>query len=218
MAMFQDESSTVVAAASKSRILVVDDDEVTRIYLQHVLEKHEYDVTMAAGFEAVKAAMGSDRFALVLMDVVFVDCDYDGFEILDYVRSVNSDCGVVIMTSYPGTDSAVHALRIKASDYLTKPVKQHDLIATVRKVLSESVQLPPPETHLSSDHKLFLSSREMDVLKMLYKGLSYAEIAGLLGCGAATARTYGKRVYKKLGVNSRSEAVYEALQLKLIKR
>ncbi|OIO73489.1 MAG: hypothetical protein AUJ57_04230 [Zetaproteobacteria bacterium CG1_02_53_45] len=218
MADLQHEPVAAMTSAGKNRILVVDDDEVTRTYLQHLLAKHDYEVTITAGFEAVKTAMHNERFALVLMDLVFIDCDYDGFDILDYVRSVNSDCGVVIMTSFPGTDSAVQALRIKASDYLTKPVKQSDLIATVQKVLSEAVPLPVPDTHLSEDRNLFLSSREMDVLKMLYKGLSYTEISELLGCGESTARTYGKRVYKKLGVKSRSEAVYEALQLKLIKR
>jgi len=218
MDVSQQEPLTDIAVAEKQRILVVDDDEVTRIYLQHALEDQAYDVTMAASFDAVKEAMLHDTFALVLMDIVFVDCSYDGFDILDYVRSVNADCGVVIMTSYPDTDSAVQALRIKASDYLTKPVKQSDLVTTIEKVLSEAVQLPPPQAHISADRQLFLSSREMDVLKMLYKGLSYTEISGMLGCCESTARTYGKRVYKKLGVNSRSEAVYEALQMKLIKR
>ncbi|MDX8402773.1 MAG: response regulator transcription factor [Mariprofundaceae bacterium] len=218
MEVSQQERLTDVAVAEKRRILVVDDDEVTRIYLQHALEKQAYDVTMAASFDAVKEAMLHGKFALVLMDLVFVDCSYDGFDILDYVRSVNADCGIVIMTSYPDTDSAVQAIRIKASDYLTKPVKQDDLIATVQKVLSETVLSPEQTKHISDAREIYLSTREMDVLKMLYKGYSYTEISSMLGCGESTARTYGKRVYKKLGVKSRSEAVYEALQMKLIKR
>ncbi|GAV19988.1 photosynthetic apparatus regulatory protein RegA [Mariprofundus micogutta] len=202
----------------ENKILIVDDDEIIRIYLQHALEEHGYAVTPAADFGAVKDAMHHDQYALVLMDLVFVDCSYDGFDILDYVRSLSETCGIIIMTSYPDTDSAVQAIRIKASDYLTKPVKQNELIATVEKVLSET-SLPADKTDtLANPGDYGLSSREMEVLKMLYKGYSYVEMSAALGCGTSTAKTYGKRVYKKLGVKSRSEAVYEALQLKLIKR
>ena len=211
---FADPETGVV----QSKVLVVDDDEVTRIYLEHALQAQGYRVSVADSFDAVKSSMQSEAYALVLMDLVFVDCNYSGFDILEYVRSVNDSCGIVIMTSYPCTDSAVQALRIKASDYLTKPVKTTELIATVQKVMKEQALTAVSDAGLSAAEELALSSREMEVLQMLFKGYSYTEIAVILDCGTSTAKTYGKRVYKKLGVQSRSEAVYEALHLKLIQR
>lgn len=201
------------------RILVVDDDEVTRLYLEHALVAHGYQVSVAENFDAVKSSMQRENYALVMMDLVFVDCNYSGFDILEYVRSVCTDCGIIIMTSYPCTDSAVQALRIKASDYLTKPVRKAELISTVEKVLQDKVPIIGPDKESAAAiRELALSSREMEVLQMLFKGYNYTEIAEMLDCGTSTAKTYGKRVYKKLGVQSRSEAVYEALQLKLIRR
>jgi len=205
--------------AKQSRILVVDDDELTRIYLENALAAQGYQVTMADNFDAVKAAMQQESYALVLMDLVFVNHSYSGFDILEYIRTVCKHCGIVIMTSYPCTHSAVQALRIKASDYLTKPVKQHELISTVENILNEATGEPDTDeqdSNISGDRNL--SSREMEVLQMLYKGYNYTEIAEVLECSTSTAKTYGKRVYKKLGVRSRSEAVYEALQFKLIQQ
>jgi len=61
-----------------------------------------------------------------------------------------------------------------------------------------------------------LSCKESEVLNMFAKGYSYNEVADLLGCKLATVQTHTKRIYKKLRVHSRSEAIYEARQLDLI--
>jgi len=61
-----------------------------------------------------------------------------------------------------------------------------------------------------------LSFKEHEVLNMFAKGYSYNEVANLLGCKLATIQTHAKRIYKKLHVHSRSEAVYEARQLDII--
>jgi len=88
------------------------------------------------------------------------------------------------------------------------------------------MQLPQYQAHLVEQaqdqcevdslevHKL--SCKEHEVLNMFAKGYSYNEAATLLGCKLATIQTYAKRIYKKLRVHSRSEAIYEARQLDLI--
>ena len=62
-----------------------------------------------------------------------------------------------------------------------------------------------------------LSEREGEVLRLIVKGFTYAEIAELLGVSAHTVTTHVRGIYRKLEVHSRSEAVYEALQLGLVK-
>jgi len=61
-----------------------------------------------------------------------------------------------------------------------------------------------------------LSCKENEVLSMFAKGYSYSEAAVLLGCKLATIQTHAKRIYKKLKVHSRSEAIFEAHQLGLV--
>lgn len=214
--------------AADKKILVVDDDEVTRIYLENTLHGLGFEASTAENFEAVKTQIKDTRYALVLLDLVFTDYSYSGFDMLEYIHSVCPGCAVVIMTSYPSTHTAVQALRMKASDYLMKPVKQNELLQTIENVLIESDSESDSTTETVADeaatdepevteYPFSLSSKEVDVLQLLYKGYSYTEIAKVMECGVSTAKTYGKRAYKKLGVQSRSEAVYEALQYKLIK-
>lgn len=62
-----------------------------------------------------------------------------------------------------------------------------------------------------------LSCKENEVLNMFAKGYSYGEVAGLLGCKLTTIQTHAKRIYKKLRVHSRAEAVFEARQLGLVR-
>lgn len=197
------------------KILIVDDDEVTRIFLEYALNAHGYPTVVASDFEATREAMNADSYALVLMDLVFVDSTYTGFDIAAYIRSVSPACPVVIMTSYPSTDSAVQALRTNASDYLKKPVYIEELLACVEKVLTVAVETRPFDSGLAA--RLGLTEREQDVLQLLYKGCSYTEIGKALSFSTSTAKTYGKRIYKKLDVQSRGEAVYEAVQLNLIR-
>jgi len=61
-----------------------------------------------------------------------------------------------------------------------------------------------------------LSCKEQEVLNMFARGYSYAEVATLLGCRMGTIQTYAKRIYRKLNVHSRAEAIFEASQLGLI--
>ena len=61
-----------------------------------------------------------------------------------------------------------------------------------------------------------MTERERDVLILLAKGFSYSESSEFLGCGVSTVQTHVKRIYRKLNVNSKSEAVFEALKLSLI--
>jgi len=70
-----------------------------------------------------------------------------------------------------------------------------------------------PNSHLMVET---LSTREREVLLLLAKGCSYHDVAELIGCTTATTQTYVKRIYKKLKVHSRSEAVFEATALGLI--
>ena len=69
---------------------------------------------------------------------------------------------------------------------------------------------------MTSSSNCPLSTREMEVLAWLHKGYTYSEIANNMNCTLSTAKTYGRRIHRKLGVSSRSEAIHAALNQGLI--
>ncbi len=98
----------------------------------------------------------------------------------------------------------------------------YNLLATLNKSMTKELDsmalhlhaLPArPKSHVVVEH---LSAREREVLLLLAKGCSYQDVTELIGCTTATTQTYVKRIYKKLKVHSRSEAVFEAASLGLI--
>ncbi len=95
-------------------------------------------------------------------------------------------------------------------------LKIKDAIATHISTLES--QLPGATQHAWDNNARVenLSCREMDVLSMFAKGYSYNETADALNCQLTTIQTHSKRIYKKLNVHSRSEAVFEASQLGLL--
>ncbi|GAV19379.1 response regulator protein VraR [Mariprofundus micogutta] len=89
-------------------------------------------------------------------------------------------------------------------------------IVAVESHLTKPVQASTSELWHRSRTIEKLSCREMDVLHMFAKGYSYNETASALNCQLTTIQTHTKRIYKKLNVHSRSEAVFEASQLGLL--
>ena len=111
----------------------------------------------------------------------------------------------------------------------TKTSKQKDLVviynllcslneSMIKELDSMALHLHPLPASSKCDLQVeHLSAREGEVLLLLAKGCSYQDVAELIGCTTATTQTYVKRIYKKLKVHSKSEAVFEAATLGLIK-
>lgn len=206
-------STSADAANRDGRILVVDDDEVVRDFLECLLAENGYDVLAVAGFDEAKAAASRMQFRLVIADLVFLEQSYSGLDIVKYLLSLHAECKAIILTSYPSTHTAVASLRLQAIDYLTKPVSQEDLLAAVRRAFHSSNY--DAASSLDEDAAV-LSSREKEVLEHLFKGHVIHDVAGIMGCSLSTVKTYTQRIYKKLNVHSRAAAIHEALRRGLL--
>lgn len=191
-----------------NRILVVDDDPTMQCALQYILENDGYSVSTVSTFEDVKEIMQKSRFNLALVDLVFSSQSYSGFDIIKHIDAKQSACKIIVITGFPSTDAAVSSLRLRVHDFFSKPIKPSKILSAVRETLSRQTESDPSQL---APNGISLSKKEQDVLFLLYKGLSYHEIAGTLHCSISTVQTHIKRIYKKLGVHSRSEAVHEAL-------
>ena len=127
----------------KARVLVVEDQEAERHALERLLRLAQYDVVAAASAE--EALEWCDQ----PIDLVITDLrmpQRSGLDLLMQWREVRPDTPFILATAYGDVDSAVRAMKLGASDYLTKPVEPQRLLQTVRQVLDR----PPPAAEPAS--------------------------------------------------------------------
>lgn len=117
----------------KAKILILDDEESIRFSFHRFLVAKEYEVTTAASFSEALVRMDETQFDLILADIILVD-GY-GINILHEVLRRILKTRVIIMTAYPTAETVHHSFRLKAFDYLIKPLCQQVLIDAVNTVM-----------------------------------------------------------------------------------
>ena len=117
------------------KLLVVDDELGVRRSLQDILEQEGHQVTTAASGEEALAALDQGAFDLILVDLKMEGMD--GLELMRQVKNVVPDTVVIMLTAYGTLDSAIEALRQGAHDYLLKPCRVEEIVASVETGLEE---------------------------------------------------------------------------------
>ena len=212
------------------RVLVVDDQELVRSGFCVILDTVE-DITVvgeaANGEAALAAAVGCQP------DVVLMDIRMPGMDGLEATRLLTGSAPapkVVMLTTFDLDEYVYEALRAGASGFLLKDSPRHDLIAAVRAAaagdallapsvtrrLIEAFARRPPETSPSPSQLASLTARERDVLLLLARGRSNAEIAVGLFVSEATVKTHVGNVLAKLGLRDRVQAVILAYETGLV--
>ncbi len=133
-----------------SSILVVDDESSMRQLLEIALSKEGYRVTAAHSGENAITRLKKDSYDLVISDIRMPDMT--GVEVLRYVKELNSEIPVIMITAYASTETAVEALRLGAYDYVTKPFKIEELKNTVSNAL-ERRHLKEEVLHLKREFR-----------------------------------------------------------------
>ncbi len=118
---------------SANRILVIDDDESLRKVIGYMLEEAGYEVDRAPSAEEGLRKLAERRPDLVLSDVKMPR--RDGIELLGDIKRADATIPVVMLTAFASVETAVEAMKLGASDYLTKPIARDDLLVTVAKTL-----------------------------------------------------------------------------------
>jgi ATP-dependent Lon protease len=130
-----------LAASAPPHVLVVDDEEIARSNLEHVLKKEGYAVRTAAnGLEALELVRAWS-FDLIVTDLKMDKMD--GMALLTEAGRLSPSTQIIIVTGYATVNSAVQAMRTGAAHYLTKPISLDELRATVREVLGGRKALAP---------------------------------------------------------------------------
>ena len=150
--------------------------------------------------------------------VIIMDVNLPGINGVDCVRQLVAkgvSCHILMLTVHKDTDVIFSALEAGASGYLVKPVHAEQLLTAVRDIfgggapMTSSIARKVVQTfrRKPTTSEISLSERESEVLKLLAKGHAYKEIADELKVSYSTVHTYIERIYKKLQVSSRAQAV-----------
>jgi DNA-binding NarL/FixJ family response regulator len=220
------------------RVAVVEDNHQNRQFLESCIQGHS-QLTLVASFATLKPAQA--WFAQNDADLLLVDLGLPDGSGLSLMREVNQkwpQCDMLVVSMFGDEENVVASIEAGAVGYVHKDDEAADIAQTLLAVkqgaspispmiarhLLRRMQpgnvpaaVPAPVSQAPSDEAVVaLTKREQEVLEYIARGFSYAEIARLQGITVHTVQTYIKKLYGKLAVHSRSEAVYEANRLGLL--
>jgi DNA-binding NarL/FixJ family response regulator len=215
-------------AALQVNVFIVEDDAVTRESLRTRIDAHP---RLRVGSALGTAADALAALAAARPDVLLVDLglpDRSGIEVIRAALKKYADLPIMVITVFGNEKRVVDAIQAGASGYLLKDDPTHEIGAAIELLLQGGSPISPAIArhlirHFQEGNSApqappgeKLTAREREVLALATKGFSYPEIAELLGLSANTIASYTKRIYEKLAVGSRSEAIYEASRLGLL--
>jgi two-component system NarL family response regulator len=198
----------------KIRLLIVDDHFVVRIGLVTSL-KSAPELSVVA--EASTGRQALELYRAHRPDVVLMDLrmpDLSGVQTTAMLRTEFPDAKVIIFSSHDAQEEIFRAFQAGASGYLLKDALGEDLLNAVNTVVAGKKHIPPDIARALAEHAAGseLTARELDVLRLLIKGLSNREIGDLLGFTEHTAKFHVKNILAKLEVGDRTEAATAAFQ------
>jgi DNA-binding NarL/FixJ family response regulator len=212
------------------RLLLVDDQEMVRVGFRMILQA-EPDLTIvgeaADGLAAVELAERASA-DVVLMDVRMPRMD--GIEACSIIRNRHPDTRIMMLTTFDLHDYVHAALRAGASGFMLKDAPAEQLVDAIRIIANGDALLAPSVTKALIDEIAkrpagnpasypgieTLTDRELDVIRLMAKGRSNAEIAAELYLGEATIKTHVGRILSKLGARDRVQAVVIAYESGLV--
>jgi DNA-binding NarL/FixJ family response regulator len=212
------------------RVLLADDEALVRTGLRMILEA-EPDLEVVG-----EASDGADALTMcrdLRPDVALVDIRMPRIDGIQAARRITADpsldTAVVMLTTFDADEHVVEALRAGATGFLLKSMPRDQLVTAVRAAVSGDALLAPALLRRLLDDFVTrsatatapgideLTPREEEVLRLVARGLSNAEIADSLVLGEGTVKTHVARVLAKLGVRDRVQAVVVAYESGLVR-
>jgi DNA-binding NarL/FixJ family response regulator len=212
----------MAVSAMPISVSIVEDNEQLRGTLARVIGRAEGFRCLShyPSAEAALEGLPKDHPDVVLMDINLPGMN--GVECVRQLKQVTPQVQIVMLTVYEDTDNIFQALSAGASGYMLKRTKSAELLDAIRDVhrggspmtthiarkVIQSFQKAGPSVQPTEN----LSQREQEVLECLSQGFLYKEIADKLGISYETVHTYIRRIYEKLQVRTRTEAVAKFLR------
>lgn len=203
-------------------VSIVEDNDQLRTTLARVLARAEGFQCLGtyASAEAALEGLPKEKPDVVLMDINLPGIN--GVECVRQLKQLAPEIQAVMLTVYEDTENIFNALAAGATGYLLKRTPRDELLAALQEVrrggspmtahIARKVVLSFQRPTASSEPTEELSPREKEVLDCLSQGFLYKEIAEKLGISYETVHTYIRRIYEKLQVRTRTEAVAKFLR------
>ena len=208
------------------KIALVEDDERTRSRIAGLLANSQAGVQIQEFSELTSAKL----FALDhAQDYWLVDLglpDGSGVDLIRAVRALYADTHILVISVFGDVDNIVKSIEAGANGYLLKDAVDKDLLQAIEAIGEGGTPLSPmiasrllehmrppavkPASTADAEPATLLSAREGELLNLLSRGYKYAEAAALMDVTLSTVQTYIRRIYTKLSVESKSEAIFEA--------
>ena len=213
------------------RVMLVDDQAMVRAGFRMIVESED-DITVVG--EAADGRAAVDLVPRCRPDVVLMDVrmpHMDGVEATERISAMPDPPRVLMLTTFDLEDHVYAALRAGASGFLLKDAPAEQLIDAVRVIARGDALLAPSITRLlieeiarrpTGDQTATvagfadLTERELDVMRLVAKGMSNAEVASALYLGEATVKTHVGRILAKLDLRDRVQVVVVAYESGLV--
>jgi DNA-binding NarL/FixJ family response regulator len=207
------------------RVLIADDHPILRQGLAELLRREFKGVVCgeAGDAEQTLAQIKSHRWNLVILDISMPG--RSGIDVLADLKRILPNLPVLILSASPEDQYAKRLLKAGASGYLGKDSVTEELSHAVRKLLAGGLYISAVlaeklamELRQDSGRPLHetLSTRELEVLRMMASGNTASQIAGQLSISATTVSTYRARILEKLSLTSTAELISYALRNQLV--
>jgi DNA-binding NarL/FixJ family response regulator len=223
-----------VKEAVPTTVLIVEDEpEFMRRFSQAVLG--DPDVVLVGTATTVQEAIGLLR--TLRPDVILLDLglpDGSGVEVLRHATQARCACDVLVVTMFDDDQHVLESIEAGAAGYLLKDSVAASIVSSIRELRAGGSPISPgiarrilarfrltlsPAKPAPAEGKPApspLTERETELLRLTAKGLSFDTISQLMGISPHTVVAHVRKIYRKLAVHSRGEAVYEATQLGLL--
>jgi DNA-binding NarL/FixJ family response regulator len=228
------------------RVLIVEDDSQMRAFFAASVGRSPelLLVSSVATVAEAKAQFNSAAHGIDVLLIDLGLPDGSGLEVIRHARQRNPACEALVISMFGDEDNVLASIEAGALGYIHKDAAPDDIAKTIlemkggaspispmiaRRVLSKyrSMQVSVPSAHIVAEsiaiksdalaaEQSILSPREQEVLELIARGFSYAEIADLKNLSVHTIQTHIKSLYGKLEVHSKMEAVLEATRMGLL--
>ena len=206
------------------RVLIADDHRVVRQGLRGFLETYADIEVVAEADNGVQAVALAREYVpdVILMDLLMPEMD--GVEAIEQIMVFSPATHIIVLTSYTEDEYLFSAMRAGARGYLLKDVEPEDLVNAIRAAVRGQATLHPSVAarlvqgldHPGDDSLADLTERELDVLRLVARGMSNKQIAKELVVSEGTVKSHVSNILSKLHLVHRTQAALYALKRKLV--
>lgn len=216
--------------SEKKNLLIIEDHELTRFALKTAFDGVDYIENL---YEANSAELGIEIFENNQIDLIIMDLglpNMNGIEATKKIHEMNNSVKIVILTSHNDENEVLSSIKAGANAYCSKEINPQKLVTIVQSVLDGAAWFDPAISHIvlkaatttqsyedtpkKTDYNL--TTREMQILKLITEGYSNTDIANELSLSINTTKVHVAGILQKLDVNDRLQAALKAIKNKIV--